>query len=71
MTSEHEKIDRYLDYVAAFIVKHVPDYTKLPLDSQHVLEEIWIKIAVNRAEFTKVMDSLKTPRKKRVDKLMT
>ena len=61
-----EKMNAYLDGVAEFMVKHVPDYADLPKDSQAVLEHVWLAIGNNRTEFIKVLDKLKKTRKKRV-----
>jgi hypothetical protein len=57
--------NKYLDGVAKFIVKHVPDYTELPDDSKNALEHIWIALANNRVEFIRVLDNVKPTRKKR------
>lgn len=58
--------DKYLDDVAQFLIKHVPDYVELPADSIHALEHIWIAIADNRTEFTAILNNLRKTRKKRV-----
>lgn len=68
MPEKVEKINNYLDAVAMFMIKHVPDYSELPKDSQDVLEHVWLAIGNNRKEFIKVLDSLKNTRKKRVAK---
>jgi len=58
--------NKYLDEVAQFLMKHVPDYTELPEDSLHALEHIWIAIGDNRMEFISILNNLRKTRKKRV-----
>lgn len=58
--------DKYLDDVARFLTKHVPDYVELPADSIYALEHIWIAIADNRMEFISLLNNLRKTRKKRV-----
>ncbi len=66
MPEKIEKINNYLDGVAEFMVKYVPDYTGLPQDSLHALEHVWLAIGNNRKEFEKILSLLKNSRKKRV-----
>lgn len=61
-----EQKNKYLDEVAQFLMKHVPDYTELPEDSLHALEHIWIAIGDNRLEFISILNNLRKTRKKRV-----
>ena len=61
-----EKKDKYLDDVAQFLMKHVPEYTELPEDSIHALEHIWIAIGEHRMEFIAILNNLRKTRKKRV-----
>ncbi len=58
--------NKYLDEVAQFLMKHVPDYTELPEDSLHALQHIWIAIGDNRMEFISILNNLRKTRKKRV-----
>ncbi len=58
--------NKYLDDVAQFLMKHVPDYTELPEDSLHALEHICIAIGDNRMEFISILNNLRKTRKKRV-----
>jgi hypothetical protein len=58
--------NKYLDDVAQFLVKYVPDYTDLPDDSLRALEHIWIAIGDNRMEFISILNNLRKARKKRV-----
>ncbi len=61
-----EQKNKYLDEVAQFLIKHVPDYTELSKESLHELEHIWISIGDNRMEFISILNNLRKPRKKRV-----
>lgn len=65
MSEEVDKMDSFLDSVAAFLSDKVPDYTELPPDSIHALEHIWIAIGKNRTEFIKILDILKRKNKKK------
>ena len=58
--------NKYLDEVARFLMKRVPDYTELPADSLHALEHVWVAIGDNRMEFISILNNLRKPRKKRV-----
>jgi hypothetical protein len=58
--------NEYLDNVAQFLIKHVPDYTELSEASLHELEHIWIAIGDNRMEFISILNNLRKTRKKRV-----
>ena len=58
--------DKYLDEVALFLLKNVPEYTELPADSLNALEHIWIAIGDNRLEFISILNNLRKTRKKRV-----
>jgi hypothetical protein len=58
--------DKYLDEVALFLLKNVPEYTELPEDSLNALEHIWIAIGDNRLEFISILNNLRKTRKKRV-----
>jgi hypothetical protein len=58
--------DKYLDEVALFLLKNVPEYTELPEDSINALEHIWIAIGDNRLEFISILNNLRKTRKKRV-----
>lgn len=61
-----EKKNEYLDDVAQFLIKHVPDYVDLPPDALHALEHVWLAIGDNRMEFIAVLNKLRNKRKKRV-----
>lgn len=61
-----EQKNKYLDDVAQFLVKHVPDYTELSAESLHELEHIWLAIGDNRMEFIAILSNLRKTRKKRV-----
>lgn len=61
-----EKKNKYLDDVAQFLIKHVPDYVELPEHSLHALEHIWLAIGDNRMEFISILNNLRQTRKKRV-----
>lgn len=61
-----EQKNKYLDEVAQFLIKHVPDYAELPADSLHALEHIWLSIGDNRMEFISILSNLRKTRKKRV-----
>ena len=61
-----EQKNKYLDDVALFLMKHVPDYAELPADSIHALEYIWIAIGDNRMEFISILNNLRKTRKKSV-----
>lgn len=58
--------NQYLDSVAAFAVKHIPEYTALPKEALDALEKVWVVVGENRVEFTTILDSLRKTRKKRV-----
>ena len=68
MKDNHEKINQYLDGIAEFLHKYVPDYTELAPEALASLEHIWLAISTNRVEFIKVLDKVKPTRKKRVAK---
>lgn len=59
-------MNEYLDDVAEFLVKHVPDYMELPTDSLHALEHVWKAMGDNRMEFIAILNKLRPRRKKRV-----
>jgi hypothetical protein len=61
-----ERKEKYLDDVAQFLIKYVPDYTELSEASLHELEHIWIAIGDNRMEFISILNNLRKTRKKRV-----
>jgi hypothetical protein len=61
-----EQRNKYLDEVAQFLIKHVPDYTELPDDSIRALEHVWLAIGDNRMEFISILNNLRKARKKRV-----
>jgi hypothetical protein len=58
--------NQYLDSVAAFAVKHIPEYTALPKEALDALEKVWLVVGENRVEFTTILNSLRSTRKKRV-----
>jgi hypothetical protein len=58
--------NQYLDSVAAFAVKHIPEYTALPKEALDALEKVWLVVGENRVEFTTILNSLRPTRKKRV-----
>lgn len=60
------EMEAYLNALAEFLHRHVPDYGNMPASALCGLENVWLAIAVNRADFIKVLDKLKLPRKKRV-----
>jgi hypothetical protein len=66
VTTMIEQKNKYLDEVAQFLIKHVPDYTELSEASLHELEHIWIAIGDNRMEFISILNNLRKARKKRV-----
>jgi hypothetical protein len=66
VTTMIEQKNKYLDEVAQFLIKHVPDYTELSEASLHELEHIWIAIGENRMEFISILNNLRKARKKRV-----
>jgi hypothetical protein len=61
-----EQKNKYLDEVAQFLIKHVPDYVELPPESLRALEHIWVAIGDNRMEFISILNNLRKTRKKRV-----
>ena len=61
-----EQKNKYLDDVAQFLIKRVPDYTELSPESLHELEHIWLAIGDNRMEFISILNNLRKTRKKRV-----
>jgi hypothetical protein len=60
-----EQRNKYLDEVAQFLIKHVPDYTELPDDSIRALEHVWLAIGDNRMEFISILNNLRKARKKK------
>lgn len=60
-----DKRNKYLDDVAQFLMRHVPDYTELSPEALHELEHIWLAIADNRMEFLDILNNLRKQRKKR------
>lgn len=62
MSEDVEKMNKYLDGVAEFLCKHVPDYKELPSDSLAALEHIWLALANNRLEFISILDTVKRTR---------
>lgn len=62
MSEDVEKMNKYLDGVAEFLCKHVPDYKELPSDSLSALEHIWLALANNRLEFISILDTVKRTR---------
>lgn len=62
MSEDVEKMNKYLDGVAEFLCKHVPDYKELPSDSLAALEHIWLAVANNRLEFISILDTVKRTR---------
>jgi hypothetical protein len=66
VTTMIEQKNKYLDEVAQFLIKYVPDYTELSEASLHELEHIWIAIGDNRMEFISILNNLRKARKKRV-----
>jgi hypothetical protein len=65
VTTMIEQKNKYLDEVAQFLIKHVPDYTELSEASLHELEHIWIAIGDNRMEFISILNNLRKTRKKK------
>ena len=61
-----EQKNKYLDDVAQFLIKHVPDYTELSEESLHELEHVWLAVGDNRMEFISILNNLRKTRKKRV-----
>ena len=66
ITDPIEQKNKYLDEVAQFLIKRVPDYTELSPESLHELEHIWLAIGDNRMEFISILNNLRKARKKRV-----
>jgi hypothetical protein len=62
MSEDIDKMNKYLDGIAEFLCKHVPDYKELPSDSLAALEHIWLALANNRLEFISVLDNVKRTR---------
>jgi hypothetical protein len=65
LPEEVQKKDKYLDDVAQFLIKHVPDYVELSPEALHELEHIWLAIGENRMEFIGILNNLRKTRKKR------